>query len=87
MSAIERLLQEARALPAVEQMILAALLIQQAQHPVPVDVDRQAAFRRVRGSLKGILPSSEEFMAEKRAELDREEELFVERFGHRTETN
>lgn len=79
MSSVERLLQEARALPAMEQMILASLLIQQAQHPIPVDEDRQAAFRRVRGSLAGLLPTTDEFIAEKRAELEREELRFYER--------
>ncbi|MBL8188054.1 MAG: hypothetical protein JNK38_08605 [Acidobacteria bacterium] len=84
MSSVERLLQEARTLPTNEQMILASLLIQQAQHPVSIDEDRQAAFHRVRGSLAGLLPTTEEFMAEKRAELDQEEERFLARFGCQT---
>ena len=74
MTSVERLLQEARTLPTAEQMILASLLIQQAQQPVLVDEGRLAAFRRVRGSLAGLLPTTEEFMAEKRAELAREEQ-------------
>jgi hypothetical protein len=69
MSSVERLLQEARSLPTSEQMILASLLIQQAQQPVSIDADRQAAFRRVRGSLAGLLPTTDEFMVEKRMEL------------------
>ena len=85
MSSVERLLQEAKTLPTNEQMILASLLIQQAQQPVLIDEDRQAAFRRVRGSLAGVLPTIEEFMAEKRAELEREEGRFLARFGHQSE--
>lgn len=85
MCSVEGLLQQARMLPAVEQMILASLLIQQSQQPVMVDDDRQAAFRRVRGSLAGLLPMTEEFMAEKCAEVIREEERFTERFGHQAE--
>lgn len=68
-------------LPPFEQMILASLILQQALHPVPVDADRQAAFRRVRGSLAGLLPTTDEFTAAKRAELDQEENRFAERFG------
>ncbi|MGH9803275.1 MAG: hypothetical protein ACRD82_23165 [Blastocatellia bacterium] len=85
MSSVEKLLQEARMLPTAEQMILASLLIQQAQQPVRVDEDRQTAFRRVRGSLAGLLPTTEEFIAEKRAELAQEERRFSERFGHQVE--
>lgn len=86
MTSVERLLLEARTLPTTDQMILASLLIQQAQQPVlVVDEERLAAFRRVRGSLAGLLPTTKEFMAEKRAELDREERRFNERFGHQVD--
>lgn len=78
MTSVERLLQKARTLPTTEQMILASLLIQQAQQPVLVGEGRLAAFRRVRGSLAGLLPTTKKFMAEKRAELDREERRFKE---------
>ena len=86
MSTIETLLQEARLLPQFEQLILAALLIQQAQSVVPTIEQRRAAFRHVRGKFKHLLPTVNEFMAEKRAELELEERKVEERFGKRAET-
>lgn len=86
MSAVERLLQEARALPSAEQIMLAALLIQQAQHSVPVDEDRRAAFRRVRGKYKHLPFGTAELQAEKHQELELEERRYKERFTPRQET-
>jgi hypothetical protein len=87
MSTIETLLQEARLLPQLEQLKLAALLIQQAQSVVPIVEQRRAAFRRVRGKFKHLLPTVDEFMAEKRAELELEERKFEECFGKHAETS
>lgn len=87
MSTIETLLQEARLLPQIEQLKLAALLIEQAQSVVPTAEQRLAAVRRVRGKFKHLLPTVDEYMAAKRAELEQEERKFEERFGKRVKAS
>lgn len=72
MSRLEQLIQEAQALPYLEkQKLIAALQIDS----LPDEQEaRGEAIRKARGSMKGILPSTEEFLAEKHAELMREEQ-------------
>lgn len=71
MSNLEKLIQEAQSLPYLEkQKLIEALQVEtESNHPTA----KINAIRKVRGSLKGILPSTEEFLAEKHAELNREE--------------
>jgi hypothetical protein len=76
---VEALLREARALPPGEQLLLAKLLIQQAQSVLPSTEIKTAVIRRVRGMFRGR-PGTAEFQAEKRRELKAEERKF---FGHR----
>ncbi len=81
----ETILQEIRLWPQSEQLKLMTLLFEQTwQLIAPTDEDRNAAFRRVRGMLKG-LPGAEEFREEKRRGLELEERRYAERFGHRQE--
>jgi hypothetical protein len=72
MSNLERLIQEVQALPYLERQKLIEAL------QVDLLPDEQTArlemIRKVRGSMKGILPSTAEFLAEKHAELEREEQ-------------
>jgi len=83
----ETILQETRLWPQFEQLKLATLLFEQAQALiVPTDEDRRAAFRRVRGKYKHLLPSLAEFQAEKRVELELEERRYAERFGQHAES-
>jgi hypothetical protein len=75
----ETILQETRLWPKFEQLKLMMLLfeqMEQAQAPAPIDEDRRAAFRRVRGKYKHLLPSVAEFQAEKRQELELEERRY-----------
>ncbi len=70
MSTLESLIQAAQALPYTEQQKLIEALHLEA---MPDDrAARFAAIRQARGSLKGILPSVDEFLAEKHFELERE---------------
>jgi hypothetical protein len=80
---VETLLQEARMLSQEEQLRLASLLIQQAQSLEPSIEARREALRRVRGMFRGM-PSTEEFQAEKRRELEDEERKL---FGRRPEAS
>ncbi|MGH9831703.1 MAG: hypothetical protein ACREBD_33900, partial [Blastocatellia bacterium] len=84
----ETILQEVRLWPRFEQLKLLMLLfeqVEQAQALTPTDEDRRAAFRRVRGKYKHLLPTVAEFQAEKRQEPEFEERRYAERFGRRTE--
>jgi hypothetical protein len=76
---VETLLQEARALPQGEQLLLASLLIQQAQSVLSSTESKTAVISRVRGMFRGR-PGTAEFQAEKSRELEAEERKF---FGHR----
>ncbi len=70
MSTLESLIQSAQALPYTERQKLI-----EALHAKDVPNDRAARFaaiRQARGSLKGVLPSVDEFLAEKHFELERE---------------
>ena len=70
MSTLESLIQAAQALPYAEQQKLIDAL---HLNVVPDDqTARRDAIRQVRGSMKGILPSVDEFLAEKHAELEQE---------------
>ncbi|HZS10564.1 MAG TPA: hypothetical protein VFD58_37390 [Blastocatellia bacterium] len=71
MSTLERLIQEAQALPQLERQKLIEAL--QAEPLADEREARLAAIHKARGSMKGLLPSTEEFLAEKHAELQREE--------------
>jgi len=84
----ETILQEVRLWPQYEQLKLLALLFEQVEQALaltPADEDRRAAFRRVRGKYKNLLPTVAEFQAEKRQELELEERRYAERFGGRAE--
>jgi hypothetical protein len=72
MSRLEQLIQEAQALPYLEKQKLIAAL--QVNSLPDEQTARLEAIRKARGSMKGILPSTEEFLAEKQAELAREEQ-------------
>ncbi|MGH9938711.1 MAG: hypothetical protein ACREAM_20920 [Blastocatellia bacterium] len=87
MITVENILQETRLWPQFEQLNLALRLFEQAlaQTQALIDEDRHAAFRRVRGKYKHLLPTVAEFQAEKRRELELEESRFAERFEHRAE--
>lgn len=72
----ERVLQEARMLPPPDQLRLSELLAQEAR---TTDAEaRREAVRRAKGSMRGMLPTTEQFLAEKHAELEREENLLPE---------
>jgi enhancing lycopene biosynthesis protein 2 len=69
MSTLERLICEARALPFEEQQkLIEALGAEDSPREQEVRVE---AVRRARGSMRGVLPSVTEFLAEKHAELNR----------------
>ncbi len=69
-SLVESLLAEALMLSALDQVRLCKLLIQAAR-AAEIEVRREA-IRRAKGSMAGLLPSTAEFLAEKRAELEAE---------------
>ena len=70
MSTAERLLQEAKMLPPVEQLWLSEMIAQEARAS---EIEaRRAAVEQAFGSMAGILPSVDEFLAEKHAELEQE---------------
>ena len=71
MSNLEKLIQEAQSLPYLEKQKLIEALQTETESNLPTA--KINAIRNVRGSLKGLLPSTEEFLAEKHAELKREE--------------
>jgi hypothetical protein len=81
MSVVERLFQEARTLPLAEQAHLVTLLAQTVQAAVEAEEARRQTIRRIKGSMAGLLPSTEQLQAEKRAELELEERKYQERFG------
>ncbi len=70
MSNLEKLIQQAQTLPPLERQKLIEAL--QAESSPGEREKRLAAVRQARGSMKGLLPSTEEFLAEKQAELARE---------------
>lgn len=72
----EQVLQEARLLPPPEQLRLSEVLAQEAR---TTDTnERREAVRRAKGSMRGLLPTTEQFLAEKHAELEREESMLPE---------
>lgn len=81
---VERLLQEARGLPQNEQLLLASLLIQQAQTALPSIETRREVLHRVRGMFRGS-PGTLEFQAEKRRELEEEEQKLFKRWPEASE--
>lgn len=72
----EQVLQAARMLPPPEQLRLSELLAQEARTTC-TDARREAV-RRAKGSMRGMLPTTEQFLAEKHAELEREESMLPE---------
>ncbi|MFN7946021.1 MAG: hypothetical protein U0Z53_11765 [Blastocatellia bacterium] len=70
MSTLESLIQQAQSLPPLERQKLIEAL-QAESWPDERDA-RRTVVRQARGSMKGLLPSTEEFLAEKQAELERE---------------
>jgi hypothetical protein len=80
---VETLLRVARALPQREQLLLASLLIQQAQTVLSSTETKTAVLLRVRGMFRGR-PGTAEFHAEKSREVEAEEQKF---FGHRPGTS
>lgn len=71
MSTLESLIQAAQALPYAEQQKLIEALRDDAASDD--QAARREAIRQARGSMKGILPSVDEFLAEKHMELERED--------------
>ena len=71
MGTLERLIHEARELSTEEQQTLIKALSREAKRTEPSA--RAEAIRRVRGSMRGVLPGTAEFLAEKHADLNREE--------------
>ena len=71
MSTLESLIQAAQALPYVErQKLIEALRLDTASDG---QAARREAIKHARGSMKGILPSADEFLAEKHADLEQED--------------
>ena len=71
MSTLEALIQAGQALPYAERQKLIEALRQETE-PEPLDARREAV-RQARGSMKGLLPSVDDFLAEKHAELEQED--------------
>ncbi len=69
MSNLEKLIQEAQVLPYFEKQKLIKAL--QANPSPDIPSPKITAIRKARGSMKGILPTTEEFLSEKHAELER----------------
>lgn len=70
MSTVERLLQEARALPLTDQIKLSELIAQEARE---AELEaRRALIEQTIGSMAGLLPSVDEYLAEKHMELEAE---------------
>ncbi|MFN7929329.1 MAG: hypothetical protein U0Y68_15560 [Blastocatellia bacterium] len=65
MSTLEALIQVGQALPYAERQKLIEALRRESE-PEQLDARREIV-RQVRGSMKGLLPSVDEFLAEKRA--------------------
>lgn len=84
MRAVERLIQEAQALPVEEQQQLVAALSRSAKSKE--QAARDAAVERAMGSMAGRLPSTEQMMAWKREEVELEEQRYERLFGNRSET-
>lgn len=78
---VNEIVEAARALPLVEQAHLVTLLAQAVQAAVEAEEARRQIIRRTKGSMVGLLPSTEQLQAEKRAELELEEQKYQERFG------
>jgi hypothetical protein len=66
----EQVLAQAMALPASERQRLIAAL---SNEPFVEEwKTRRELIRRTKGSMAGLLPTTEEFLAEKRAEIEEE---------------
>lgn len=71
MSTLEALIQAGQALPYVErQKLIKALRVDPVSNAHAI---RRETIRQARGSMKDILPSVDEFLAEKHAELEKEQ--------------
>ena len=71
MSTLEALIQAGQALPSTErQKLIEALRLDSDPDPLAA---RREAVRQARGSMKGLLPSVDEFLAVKHAELEQED--------------
>lgn len=71
MTKLDKLIQEAQVLPYFEKQKLIKAL--QVNTSFDISSPKIAAIRKARGSMKEILPTIEEFLAEKHAELEREQ--------------
>ena len=72
----EQVLQVARMLPPPEQMRLSEMLAQETR---VFDMEaRREAIRQAKGSMAGLLPSTDQFLADKHTELWREETGLLE---------
>jgi hypothetical protein len=69
MSTVEKLLNEARKLPLGDRKRLSELLAEETR--AAEQSEREKAIRSAKGSMAGLLPSTEDFLAEKYAEIDR----------------
>lgn len=98
MITVERILEEVRTLPLIEQIRLSGLLAQEtlaagtetrvneslAMKGDETEMEaRRRAVRQARGSMAGLLPLTEVFLAEKHAELGLEERKLAEQAGQR----
>lgn len=81
----EQLLAQARALPPVDRLRLAGLLLREEAQPAVIQAERSAVVAEVCGKYAALAPSTEEWMAQKRAEVELEERRYEMLFGHGTE--
>jgi hypothetical protein len=66
----EQVLSQALALPAAERQRLIEIL---SSEPITDEWElRKEAVKQAKGSMAGLLPSTEEFLAEKHAEIEEE---------------
>lgn len=91
---IEAVLQEAWTWPLQERLQLATMLIQQAQAALPASAaqppkqqtqaERAALIDEICGKYAGSAPSTEQFLAWKREEIELEEQRYERLFGNQT---
>lgn len=82
----ERVLAQAQALPPVERMRLASLLMQPEPERALTQAERKAAFDKICGKYAGVGPSVEQFLAWKQEEVEYEEARYERLFGKQAET-
>ncbi len=75
----DQVLSQALALPLMDRIRLASLLIQWDRTPVISVEERRARIRKFRGKYKYLFSSVDEFMARKREEVELEERRYEER--------